>query len=232
MNMDAYAKLKNKVTGTDKQAAILSKSKPKTFTDDDSTVELSTDLILKSTKRLLDINRGLPEDERDSIRFKRVMTPDKLLTERVKLDSGNIARSVLSRAAKRKSLKGVPIGVFDSYAEKLIVGNSLSSPLEEVNPMHLVEHQRRITLMGQGGISSDSMITQDVQNVHPHEFGFIDTISGPESSRIGADVRAATGTMIGDDGLIYQRFFDRRRKKHVWLSPKDLHGKVVGIPDF
>jgi DNA-directed RNA polymerase beta subunit len=103
--------------------------------------------------------------------------------------------------------------------------------MEEINPMHIREQMRRITLMGDGGLTSDDSISTDAQNVHPSEFGFIDSISGPESSRIGVDTRAAYGSKIGSDGNVYQRFFDRKKNKHVWLSARDLEGKIVGLPD-
>jgi DNA-directed RNA polymerase beta subunit len=193
---------------------------------------LSPEILLKTTQKLLDINRGVVDpDERDSLRFKRIYTPDKLFRERIKLDASQTARSLMRRIARKKDLSPVSVSSFDPYMESLIVGNSLSTPLEEINPMHLVEQQRRITLMGEGGIGSESALTPDMQNVHPHQFGFIDSIAGPESARIGVDSRAAWGTMIGDDGLIYQKLRDKKTGKSVWLSARDLDGKTLGLPN-
>jgi DNA-directed RNA polymerase beta subunit len=193
---------------------------------------LSSGTLLKTTQKLLHINQGVTDpDERDSLRFKSVYTPDRLFRERIKLDAGRLGASLMRRISKARSLKPVNIAAFDPYVESLLVGNSLSTPLEEINPMHLVEQQRRITLMGEGGIGSEDAITTEMQNVHPHQFGFIDTIAGPESAKIGVDSRAAWGTMIGDNGLLYQKFKDNKTGKFVWLSPRDLHGKTLGLPN-
>ena len=202
------------------------------LTDSEGYVNLDPNVLVESSKKLLDINRGDAEpDERDSLRYKRIHTPDQLFRERIKLDSSKVSKNLMKKLNSQKSLKAVPVNAFDKYTENLLTGSALSTPLEEINPLHLTEQKRRITQMGEGGLSSSESITQEAQNVHPHEFGFIDTLAGPESERAGVDTRAAWGTKIGDDGLLYQKFRDRRTGKYVWLSPKDLDGKVLGLPE-
>lgn len=193
---------------------------------------VTPDILLGVTKKLVDINRGDADvDQRDSLRYKRIFTPDKLFRERVALDSKGVARKLMYQVSKRKSLKAIPTSAFDSYADQILIGNQLSSPLEEINPLHLLEQKRRITQMGEGGIRSDQGISEDMQNLHPHEFGFLAAINVPESGRAGVDTRASWGSKIGDDGLIYQKFKDRKTNKSVWLNPTDLDNKVVGLPD-
>jgi len=95
--------------------------------------------------------------------------------------------------------------------------------------MHLVEQQRRISMMGPGGLPSADVVTPEAQNVHPSQFGFISPSEGPESQLAGVDVRAAWGTKLGSDGNIYQQFKDRRGKT-VWLSPQDTQDKTIALP--
>jgi DNA-directed RNA polymerase beta subunit len=188
--------------------------------------------ILASTEKLLAVNRGLiPTDERDSQEFKRVMTTDKLMRERVRLDADKTRLNILRRASKTRNLKGIYPTAFDAYTEGHIVGNPLSSPLEEINPVSLVESANRITQMGPGGLGSTEAITDEARALHPSQFGFIDAIAGPESERIGIDTRATVGAKIGSNGSVYQRFLDRRSGKHRWMSPQDTAGMVVGLPD-
>lgn len=187
--------------------------------------------VLAASSKLLAVNRGLvPPDDRDSWEFKRVMTTDRLMRERIRMDASKMRRKISMLAAKRKTLKGIPPNAFDKDIEGLLVGNPLSSPLEEINPMQLVGQARRITMMGPGGIGSDDAVTPEMQAIHPSQFGFISTLEGPESARAGVDVRLATGTRIGSDGRIYQQFKDRSTGAKVWRSPEDLSGKVVSIP--
>ena len=200
-------------------------------TVDDDHMSMSEDVIVDVTKRLLDINKGMDPDERDAFHFKRVLSPDKLLRERVSMDSNKVALNLMRKVNKTKSLKSILPNAFDPYMESLLLGNALSSPMEETNPLNMVEQQRRITQMGPGGLSSEDVISLDMQNIHPSEFGFLDSVSGPESRRIGVDTRAAYRAKLGSDGLVYNRYFDRRRKRFVWLSAKDMQGKVVGLPE-
>ena len=190
------------------------------------------DTILASTEKLLAVSRGMADpDERDSLEYRRVFTPDKLFAERVELDANHLRRTLMRRLSRQRSLQALPVSYFDPYAEGLVVGHPLSSPLEEINPLQLIEQARRITAMGPGGLASAEQITPEAQNIHPSTFGFISAIEGPESERIGIDTRLAWGARVGSDGQIYQRFVNRRSGKPQWVSPSDLSGKVVGLPD-
>lgn len=200
--------------------------------DDPDHVPVGLRGVLGATEKLLAVNRGLvPPDERDSWQFKRIMPTDKLLRERVKLDADKTRLNLMRRLARFRSLKPVSSFAFDGYAQGLLIGNPLSMPLEEINPMHLVEQSRRVTQMGPGGLPSEDSITEEAQALHPSQFGFLSTLEGPESSRIGVDTRLAHGVKIGSDGNLYQKFLDRRENKFRWLAPKDLDGKTMALPD-
>ncbi len=212
-----------------KQKAVAMPKEASVEADDSVSADVET--ILASTEKLLAVNRGLvPPDERDSLEFRRVHQPADLFQERIELDADKTMRSTMRRVAKTKSLRAVNVGQFDPYITGLIIGNPLSSPLEEINPLHLVEQARRITQMGPGGLPSEDSITPEAQNIHPSIFGFISSIEGPESSRIGVDTRMAWGTKWGSDGRIYQRMLDRKTGKYRWLSANDLVNKTVGLP--
>lgn len=348
-----------------------SESVPDFELDDDGEeyMPVGTAGILASTEKLLAMNRGLVEpDERDSLKFQKILRPHSMLRESIKMDAGKIARTAMYQAAKRKNLKGIQPGAFDAYVNRLLIGNPLTSPLEEINPMQLVANARRVTKMGPGGLGSDQSITEEAQNVHPSQFGFVSVIEGPEchdeetqvftrqgwinfadatentefackvdgvlefhkperivhepyaglmygvkhsdidllvtpghrivtkdsealasdiykqciaipgengnefitiaaddwyvqeynglvhcatvpgrvlltrrnnksgvwtgnSGRAGIDVRTAWGTKIGSNGRLYQKVYDKRRKKMRWMSPEDLDGLVIKMPD-
>jgi len=214
-----------------KQSSALPKPM-KQLAHDPTDVSVDIDTILHATRKLIAVNRGEADpDERDALMYRTILGPDKLMAERVDLDAGKLRLNAMRRLSRMRNLKALQPSHFDGYATGLLIGNPLSSPLEEINPMHLVEQSRRITQMGPGGLPSEESISQEAQALHPSSFGFIDVISGPESSRAGVDTRAAWGTKIGSDGKIYQRFKDRKKGVYRWLSPEDLHGKTLGIPD-
>lgn len=161
----------------------MEESAPAFELDDDGEeyMGIGADGVLASTEKLLAINRGLAEpDERDSLKFQKVLRTHSLFREGIKMDAGKIARTAMYQAAKRGDLGGMGPGVFDGYVNRMLAGNQLTSPLEEINPMQLAENARRITKMGIGGLRSSQSITQDAQAVHPSQFGFIDCVAGPE----------------------------------------------------
>jgi DNA-directed RNA polymerase beta subunit len=85
--------------------------------------------------------------------------------------------------------------------------------------------------MGPGGIGDPNAITVDMQSVSATQFGFIDPIAGPESEKAGIDVRLASGARIGSDGRIYQLLKNRKTGKNEWVSPSDMRGKTLKLPD-
>lgn len=209
-------------------------AKGQTYVMDDGEeyVNVGIDGILASSEKLLAINRGLEKpDDRDDLKFKRVWNTHDMIRERIVRDAGKVRRQMLYRLAKQKNLKPVHSGYFDSYVEGQIIGNPLSSPLEEINPMHLMENSRRMTLMGPGGIGSEDAITEAAQGVHASSFGFLSPIEGPESSRAGIDTRFAWGVKMGSDGRLYQRFRDKRTGRYRYMSPDDLDGLTIRVPD-
>lgn len=200
--------------------------------DEEEYVPVGVGGLLSASQKLLAINRGLDKpDERDSLLFKRILTTDKLLSERIKLDSDRVRGSMLPLIARHKNLKAVGPFAFDAYMEKFLIGNPLSSPLEEINPLHLLEQSRRTTQMGPGGIGTDNAITESMQAIRTDQFGFLSLLEGPESEKIGIDTRMAWGAKIGSDGRPYQKFFNRRTGKYQWMSPEDLDGLTIKVPD-
>lgn len=200
--------------------------------DGEEYMPVGTKGLLAASQKLLAINRGLTEpDERDSMKFQKVYRINSMVREGIKMDAGKVARMAMYRAAKRKDLKGMEPGIFNTYVDRVTTGNPLTSPLEEINPMHLVENARRISRMGPGGLRSSESITEEAQSVHPSQFGFISTVEGPESERAGIDVRVAWGAKLGSDGRLYQKFYDRHSKRYKWLSAADLDGLTVKLPD-
>ena len=188
--------------------------------------------LLAASEKLLHVNQGVTDpDDRDDQQFKRLYSTPHLFRERIRLDADHVKRKLIRFAAKKKNLQPAGAFMFDSYMDGHLQGNPLTLPLEEINPMHILEQSRRITQMGPGGIGSQDSITSGMQSVKGSEFGFVDAIAGPETSLAGVDVRAAWGTKYGRDGRLYQKMRNRRTGKNQWISSEDLDQKILKIPD-
>jgi DNA-directed RNA polymerase beta subunit len=219
----------NKIKQDARTIKVASKDYIVKDTEEDSPVGI--DSLVQASKKLLAINRGQTStDDRDSLRFKRIYNTDDLIRERIDLDAGKIKNALMFNLAKTKSLKYFKPGYFDSYASGHIVGNSLSAPSEEINPIQVLEQAYRVTQLGEGGIGSDRAITADAQNVHPSIFGFIDPSETPESERAGVDSRLVPSVRLGKDGNPYIRLREKKTGKLVWLTPDEIGDAIVAFP--
>lgn len=125
---------------------------------------IGMDGLLAATEKVLAVNRGLVEpDDRDSLDNDRIYTPDQLLSEHVKLDTNRVLRNTMGRLNRTRNLQGFPLDAFGDYTKNYITSNPLVPALEEVNPMHLMEHKRRVTKLGPGGVGDPNAITLDMQ---------------------------------------------------------------------
>lgn len=201
--------------------------------DDDEYVPVGVEGLFQASSRLLRISQGTEQpDERDSLVYSRIYSPADMIRERVRLDSGHVRRNIMNRLRHTRKLKSLPQRPFEDYFEKFIIGqNPLSLPLEEINPLHIADQRRRISGLGEGGLPSQEVITESMQSIHPSEFGFLSPVEGPENVTVGIDTRASWGTRLGSDGRLYQRLRDRRSGEERWMSPADLAGHSVLLPE-
>lgn len=187
-------------------------------------------VLMRSTQKLLNISRGdEKEDDRDAPKFNNVLSIEDFVKERIDKDAGHTAKQLLWKVKRDKTLKRVGRGALNPYMRTLLMGSGLASPLEETNPMNITDQLHRVIKLGEGGIASARGVTDEARDVNPGQTGFIDLVAGPESDKIGLDVRTAFRTYKGKDQQVYAEFKDNRGKK-VYLKPEDLDGKVLAFP--
>ena len=192
---------------------------------------ITPEVLLRASQKMLHVSRGEEQpDDRDSPMFSHVYGVEDLLQERVEKDSGKLAQNLLRRAKRSHSLKSVQRGALNGYVEHLMLGSGLAQPLEETNTLSTLEQMNRITKLGEGGIGSAEAVTEEARDVNPGQVGFIDIISGPESSGIGIDVRAAHRTFKGKDKQMYGEFMNPATGKMEYLTPADTFDRTVAFP--
>lgn len=191
---------------------------------------ISPELLLRSTQKLLNISRGEEEeDDRESPQFSNFYSVEDFIKERIDKDAGHIAQQMLWKIRRDKNLKRVGRGALNPYIQSLILGSGLASPLEETNPFQILDQQTRVVKLGEGGIGSAEMVIEEARDVNPGQLGFIDPVAGPESSKVGVDVRTAYGTYKGDDNQIYSEFLDASGNK-VLKNPGEVADMTLGFP--
>lgn len=160
----------------------------------DEDVALGLPGMMAASQKVLAINRGLEdEDRRDSQSFKRVLEPSDLLAERIKLDRDNQIKKLMRTVARTRNLAPAHAGFLSPTAEAHITKNPLTIPLEQINPLDESNQHHRISLMGDGGISSAEQITGAMQAVDVDQFGFISPLEGPECFDAATQVYTTRG---------------------------------------
>lgn len=192
---------------------------------------LNPNLILRASQKLLNIQRGLEdEDDRDSMANKFFVGPEDLFEERVTKDTGKMGRSLLSRASYARTLDHFRPGYFTPQLEGLIVGNSLSNHIDGINPIQIFDYQRRVVQTGEGAISNMEAVPMSARNVHPSQMMVIDPIRSSESRNIGVDQRFSAAARKGNDKKIYFPLRNRKTGKVEYVDPVKMSESVVAFP--
>lgn len=192
---------------------------------------VSTDLILDATRKLIRINKGEDTtDDRDALAYQYVYGPEKLFVERIERDAGDVGRKLLWRSTFKGKVKQIAPGVLSPQLRSLVLKSGLAAPLEEVNPLESYDQQLRVTRMGEGGMSSTDSVPDDARSVQPSHFGIIDPIRAPESMKIGVDSRVTYKTYRGSDGQFYADMLDARTGEVRRVGVQELANSVVAFP--
>lgn len=192
---------------------------------------LDKDVILKATRKLLQVNRGEAEvDDRDHLAYQYFLGPEDLIAERVARDHGKLRRNLFFKASLKGHLQDFPSSAMTPQVEQAILGSGLGQAIEEINPAEVFDKQTRITRMGEGGIPSLEAIPDEARGVQPSHAMFMDPVRTPESFRVGVDVHMARNARKGADGRVYTQLRDPRTGQTHWKAPQELHDAAIAFP--
>lgn len=249
-----YSKMVNKRI-QDKSLSMEEKAKALKEAIESSSLDVSTtettlgksfthvegDTILRAVKNLVDIKRGdRPEDNRDSLQFKRVQNLPDFIGSHFSKGNSNVTGTVknmqrsLGRVDKsdpkiRQVLGAKP---FNKVFTNFIIGSSLSSTPSETNPLESIENVGKATIIGQGygGIASAQGVPDEARNVDPSHLGILDPSRTPESGMAGIDQRFTMTSMRDKEGNMYARVVDNQGTEH-YLSSNEMMNSTIGFPD-
>lgn len=187
--------------------------------------------LLRTSQKLLNIfNKKEEIDDRDSLAFQTLHSPEDFFAERIRKDAGQLGRKMLWRSTLRGSVQHIPTGALTPQLYSVLLKSGMGMPVEEVNPMELYDQNLRILRLGEGGIPSLDAVPDEARNVQPSQFGFIDPIRAPESAKIGVDSRVAEGVVRGSDGHFYTSMRNPRTGQPELVSAAQAAASVVAFP--
>ncbi len=187
--------------------AKLSLSKP---LNDPLSNLFDTDDIAASLKYLFNIanqKRGFYLDDADHLSNKRLRTMGEILYSHLQPVMRKFVKSVkgkLSILSEDKPLKItdlVNFKIIDNAIKSFFATSQLSQFLDQINPLAEIEHKRRITALGQGGLRKETA-RFDVRDLHGSHYGRICPIETPEWQNIGLVLYQALYSQINDEWFI------------------------------
>lgn len=189
------------------------------------------DTMLASSKKLLDINLGKAEqDDRDSLIFKNIYTPDDLVHEYFKGNKASLQSKLKNGLKNRDQVREVvAASTFTKPIERFFTMSDLSSTPPQTNPVAMAVNARKTTIMGEGGITNTHAITNETRDVSPSHVGFLDNLASPESLKIGTNVGLSSGAFKKGNQIVTPVV--TKDGKIEYKSPLDIYKSVVGFPD-
>lgn len=196
--------------------------------------------ILRAMKNLVDVHAGRrPEDNRDSLQFKRVQNLPDFLQRRFEKEHqsvSNVKRRMayeldrIDRSAPR--IKGaIASKPFNKVFSNYILDSQLVATPSETNPVESLENVAKVTVLGggEGGIASERGVPMSARDIDPSHLGIIDPSRTPESSSAGIDQRFTISARRDGNGNLYARVKDSQGKQH-YLSVHEMMTHTIGFP--
>ena len=194
---------------------------------------LSPEVLLKSSSKLLNISRGQEEpDDRDSLIFKTIHTVEDFLKERIQKQSKKTAflERLTRNADRHEDIRSILTSKDFTGLIGSFFNTSLAQQDEQINPLHMLSTQFKVTVHGEGGIQSDQAVSLEARGVHHSHLGFIDPIHTPESHDVGAVFRMALGA-VKDGQDLKTKVYNTKTNKPSLLTPFEMYNATVAFPD-
>lgn len=188
--------------------------------------------MLAASNKILEVHRRAADvDDRDSLAFKTFHSVDDFVRERLQLDARAMRNKLgwkldANRGAIKDALPAAPL---TRAVTGFLTTSSLSAVPMQINPMELIDEASRVTLLGEGAISSERAIPIEARDVHPTHLAIIDPTRVPESFKVGVDLRLGIGTRRDDQGNLYAPVKNVQTGKDEYLKAADMARATVAF---
>lgn len=169
--------------------------------------------MIAAVKYLLNLcnrKKGHYEDDADHLSNKRVRTMGEILYSHIQPVMRKFVKSVRGKLSvlnmdggdhQHKITDLVNFKMIDNSIKSFFATSQLSQFLDQINPLSEIEHKRRITALGPGGLKKETA-KFEVRDVHPSHYGRICPIETPEGQNIGLVIYQSLYSRINEEGFL------------------------------
>jgi len=179
---------------------------PEEVADEKKRIIRKEDLV-KIVREIINLNitQGDPDDV-DHLGNRRVRAVGELIQGRFRVGLARMERIIKDRMSTQDIGALTPGKLINARpvigaVREFFMSSQLSQFMDQTNPLAELEHKRRLSAMGPGGLSRERA-GFEVRDVHPTHYGRICPIATPEGPNIGLIGHLASYAIINDYGFI------------------------------
>ena len=180
---------------------------------------LKSDDIVETIKEIIKLNNdpNATPDQIDHLGNRRVRTFAEILEGRLRLGIMRMDRHIKDKMSTLDPFDIVPAQIinprpFMSAVKEFFTSSQISQFMENENPLAELEHKRRLTATGPGGLTRERA-GFEARDVQPSHYGRICPIETPEGPNVGLVVHLATFAKVNRYGFIETPYFKVEKSK-------------------
>ncbi|MEK7077113.1 MAG: DNA-directed RNA polymerase subunit beta, partial [Patescibacteria group bacterium] len=183
------------------------------FSDSKEGGLLDKEDLVAVVKEIIRLNNDLAAmpDDIDHLGNRRVRAVGELVQSRLRVGFARLRRGVQDRMStlERDELQPVQLvnyKVLSAVVRDFFSSSQLSQFMDQVNPLAELEHKRRLSAMGPGGLTRERA-GFEVRDVHSSYYGRICPIQTPEGANIGLVSYLANHARLNDFGFLEAPYY-------------------------
>ena len=185
-------------------------------------------LIIREIIRLSNDPEGRPDDI-DHLGNRRVRAVGELVQNKLRVGMYRMVRNIKDRMSTCDIATVVPGQLINprpvaAAVKEFFASSQLSQFMDQVNPLAELEHKRRLSAMGPGGLTRERA-GFEVRDVHHSHYGRICPVETPEGPNIGLVGHLATYARVNEYGFLETPYFVVRRE--VPAEGGELVGRIL-----
>ena len=212
---------------------------------------LTFDDIVRVVMHIMDLmeDPNAKDDDIDHLGMRRVRSVGEMLQQKIRVGMAQMKRNVQDRMSTVDIDTTMPVQFItprplQARVKEFFTANQLSQFMSQENILSEIEHLRRMSALGPGGLTRERA-GYEVRDVHTSHYGRVCPIETPEGPNIGLILTLSAYARVNDLGIIespyakvkngkitgeifYLNAFDEEKYKIAHgATPYDKDGKII-----
>ncbi|MBI2592763.1 MAG: DNA-directed RNA polymerase subunit beta, partial [Candidatus Colwellbacteria bacterium] len=199
---------------------------------------LALEDLTRIVKEIMRLNGDVQaeEDDIDHLGNRRVRPVGELLESRLRVGFARLRRNVQDRMSTQDLTGLTPAQLINprplmAVVKEFFSSSQMSQFMNQVNPLAEVEHKRRLTTLGPGGLTRERA-GMEVRDVHSSYYGRICPVQTPEGQNIGLVNQLANYARLNEHGFLITPYMKVKNGKMVneivWLDASEEMKYKIG----